>query len=66
MNTYEKEAIGNIILMRNIVFTNSTNKPQEIDHSWKRGRPCLIIYSDDEYDYFLTIKSSISDTKNIM
>lgn len=63
MNTYEKEAIGKIILMRNIVFNNSKASKYEIDHSWRNGRPCLIIYSDDEYDYFLTMKSSISDTK---
>ena len=65
MNAYEKGVIGNIIIMKNIVFTNSINvkKTHEIDHSWRTGRPCLIIYSDDEYDYFLTIKSHITDTK---
>ena len=65
MNAYEKGVIGNIIIMKNIVFTNSINikKTYEIDHSWRTGRPCLIIYSDDEYDYFLPIKSYITDIK---
>ena len=63
MNTYENEAIGNIILMRNIIFTNSEENKHEIDHSWKKGRPCIIIYSDENYDYFLPIKSHITDSK---
>ena len=65
MNAYENGVIGNIILMKNIVFTNNINikKTHEIDHSWRTGRPCLIIYSDDEYDYFLPIKSYITDIK---
>ena len=63
MNKYENETIGNIILMKNIVFTNERKNTHEIDHSWRTGRPCLIIYSDNEYDYFLTMKSSITNTK---
>lgn len=63
MNTYERETIGNIILMRNIVFQNPDDKKNELDHSWKEGRPCIIIYSDEEYDYFLPIKSNITDPK---
>lgn len=63
MNTYEKEAIGNIVLVRNIVFKNAEDKKQVLDHSWKGGRPCIIIYSDKNYDYFLPIKSNITDSK---
>lgn len=63
MNTYEKEAIGNIILMKNIIFPNFQGSKHEIDHSWKKGRPCIIIYSDEDYDYFLPLKSCISDPK---
>ena len=63
MNTYEKEAIGNIILIKNIVFSNHQKTKREIDHSWETGRPCIIIYSDENYDYFLPIKSSISQPK---
>lgn len=58
MNTYEREAIGNIVLIKNIIFENSSNKKKEIDHAWKFGRPCLIIYSDEQYDYILTITST--------
>jgi len=63
MNTYERESIGNIILMKNIVFPNHEGNKHEIDHSWKNGRPCIIIYSDENYDYFLPIKSTITDIK---
>ena len=63
MNTYEREAIGNIIIMRNIVFQNNINGRKEIDHAWKSGRPCVIIYSDDKYDYFLTLKSNITHSQ---
>ena len=65
MNTYEKEVIGNIIVMKNIVFPNSQGSKHEIDHSWEKGRPCIIIYSDENYDYFLPLKSHITDTKYI-
>ena len=58
MNTYEREAIGNIILIKNIIFKNTANKKKEVDHAWKFGRPCLVIYSDEQYDYILTITST--------
>ena len=57
-NIYETEPIGNIIIIRNIIFENSIFNKKEVDHAWKNGRPCIIIYSDDEYDYVLPIKSS--------
>ena len=31
-----------------------------LDHAWMLGRPCVIIYSDDVYDYFLTLSSSVT------
>ena len=64
MNTYEREAIGNIILIKNIIFKNTANKKKEVDHAWKFGRPCLVIYSDEQYDYILTITST-QKKKNI-
>jgi len=57
MNTYEREAIGNIIIIKNIIFENNIVNKKEPDHAWKNGRPCIIIYSDNEYDYVLTLKS---------
>lgn len=63
MDTYERDTIGSIILMKNIVFQNANNKKNELDHSWQKGRPCIIIYSDEEYDYFLPITSNISNPK---
>ena len=59
MTNYEKEAIGTIIIVKNIIFPNTNKK--ELDHSWKKGRPCLIIYSDAEYDYILPMTSKPKD-----
>ena len=63
MNSYEREAIGNIVIIKNIIFENTTINKNEIDHAYKFGRPCIIIYSDDEYDYLLPIKSSNNNEK---
>lgn len=64
MNKYEQDAIGKIIIVRNIVFSSTKIIKKEIDHAWKNGRPCIIIYSDDEYDYFLPIKSNVTKKFN--
>ena len=53
MESYENSIVGNIVLVRNLVFYNNANRKYELDHAYKTGRPCLVIYSDDEYDYFL-------------
>ena len=58
MSKYEREAIGHIVIIRNIIFKNTLSNKKEVDHSWEQGRPCIIIHSDDEYDYFLTMKSN--------
>lgn len=57
MNTYERESIGNIIIIKNMIFRNNISGKKELDHSWMSGRPCVIIHSDNEYEYFLTMKS---------
>ena len=59
MRTYDNEEIGKIVIIKNIIFENSVTNKKESDHAWKFGRPCLIIYSDDEYDYFLTLRTEI-------
>lgn len=51
---YKDDYIGKIVIIKNIVFNSGKNR---LDHAYKGGRPCLLIYSDEEYDYFLTIKS---------
>ena len=61
-NTYQQELIGSIVLIKNIIFKDGT-KPQ-FDHAWCLGRPCLIIYSDNEFDYFLTISSNKKKLKS--
>lgn len=63
MNTYEREAIGNIIIIRNLIFQNTVKGQKEIDHAWKMGRPCIIIHSDNEYDYILALKTNVTDEK---
>ena len=54
---YEREAIGTVIIVKNIIFENTLSHKNEIDHSWEHGRPCVIIYSDDENDYLLSLTS---------
>jgi len=63
MNIYEREAIGSIIVVKNVIFENAITNKSEYDHSWDSGRPCLIIFSDEEYDYFLTLSSSEKSSK---
>ena len=54
---YEREAIGTIIIIKNLIFENTVSHKNEIDHSWEHGRPCVIIHSDEEYDYLLALTS---------
>ena len=63
MNTYKREVIGDIVIIQNLIFENSRTKQKEPDHAWKLGRPCIIIYSDNEYDYFLPMKTNIVHKK---
>ena len=57
MNSYEREAIGDIVIIKGLVFENTVIGKKEPDHAWKDGRPCMIIYSDSELDYLLTLTS---------
>ena len=61
MNSYEREAIGDIVIVKGIVFENTAIGKKEPDHAWKDGRPCMIIYSDNELDYLLTLTSVDKD-----
>lgn len=63
LGKYENEVIGNIVIIKNIIFKNISNNKKESDHSWSNGRPCLIIYSDNDWDYFLPIKSNYNKDK---
>ena len=53
---YKNDYIGKIVYIKGIVFATGKTK---LDHAYSIGRPCLIIYSDNEYDYFLTMSSKI-------
>lgn len=57
MNSYEREAIEDIVIIKGLVFENTVIGKKEPDHAWKDGRPCMIIYSDSELDYLLTLTS---------
>lgn len=57
---YENDYIGKIVNIRGIVFDNYISNKKEVDHAYNTGRPCIIIYSDEEYDYFLTMSSSMN------
>lgn len=61
--TYENGPLGDIVVIKNIIFDNTVTGKKEADHSWSTGRPCLIIESDDEYDYFLTLTSTVRDSR---
>ena len=50
--------LGEIVIIKNIVFKKDRNTKKQVDHAWSSGRPCLILYSDEEYDYYLTLTSS--------
>lgn len=57
MNKNYKSPLGEIVIIRNIIFKDSLSLKTRVDHSWNNGRPCIIIYSDEEYDYYLTLTS---------
>lgn len=63
MSKYENETIGKIVIIKNIIFKDGVTKKKGLDHAWKFGRPCLIVYSDNEYDYFVTITSTPKNEK---
>lgn len=50
--------IGSIIFVKDIIFSNSKTNKKHLDHAHELGRPCLLIFSDEEYDYFLTLTST--------
>lgn len=55
MNSYERSFLGDIVLVKHLVFKNNNTGKYEMDHAYYTGRPCIIIYTDNEYDYFLPL-----------
>lgn len=49
--------VGSIIINKNLVF----KEKGELDHAYKKGRPCLVIAMNDEYYYYLSISRSIKE-----
>lgn len=54
---YDRDVTGTVVNVKGLMFYNTVTKKWEMDHAYKNDRPCLIIYSDDEYEYFLTMTS---------
>ena len=57
---YDKSFLGSIVIIKNIIFNQDKASSNVVDHAWKLGRSCVIIYTDDDYDYFLTLSSSVT------
>lgn len=51
---YERQDEGKIIIVNNLRFEDG-----RIDHAWNTGRPCLLLFSDDEYEYVVPLKSEL-------
>lgn len=51
---YDKSPMGTVFSVSNMIFDG------KVDHAYRKGRLCILIYSDDEYDYFLSISSNKS------
>ena len=61
MKMYNNEDFGKIIIVRNMIFHDSYSNARTVDHAWKKGRPCLILYSDDDFDYVVPITHQIKN-----
>lgn len=53
-NKYENLQEGKIIIVNNFKFEDGS-----LDHAWNKGRPCLILFVDDDYEYIAPIKSEL-------
>lgn len=49
---YENIQEGKIIVVKNFKFEDD-----KIDHAWNLGRLCIVLYTDNEYEYVLPITS---------
>lgn len=58
MDDYEKSYLGNIVIVKNIIFNTNLNRKNKLDHSWKKGRPCIVLYTDEDYDFLVSLKSN--------
>lgn len=62
-SNYENSYLGSIVIIRNLIFNQNKKNENQVDHAWRAGRPCVIIYTDNEYDYFLPLSSTIAEKK---
>ena len=58
MDQYERSYLGNIVIISNLVFSQAVKEKNRVDHAWHRGRPCVIFFTDGEYDYFMPLSST--------
>ena len=63
-STYENSILGSIVIIHGLVFCQKFKHKNQVDHACLTGRPCIIIYTDDEYDYFLPLSSSATNLPN--
>lgn len=56
MEKYDLMLEGKVIIVKKLLFYHG-----KLDHAWNAGRPCLVIYSDDEFEYILPITHAIKD-----
>lgn len=58
---YQTDQVGKIIVVKNIVFPRSAFSKRQVDHAWRTGRPCMVLYTDDEYDYVLPLTHEVKN-----
>lgn len=57
---YVNDQVGKIVVVKNIVFPENGFKQRGyVDHAWHSGRPCIVLYTDDGYDYVLPLKHEL-------
>lgn len=54
---YELKKDGTIILVNNFKFSDNT-----LDHAWKAGRICLVLFTDEEYEYVIPMTSYVKES----
>lgn len=53
---YEHKKDGTVIVVNNFKFEDDS-----LDHSWNSGRLCLVLFTDEEYEYVISMTSHVKD-----
>lgn len=54
--------IRDVIIVKNIIFKE--NGKGVVDHTWEKGRPCVVISNSDDWIYVLPLSTQIKDTRS--